>query len=281
MKNYIEGFFDNIYIKIIIIIIIIINKSNLNKKNRSSDKISVIIPTYNRAHLILRSVNSVLNQTYQNIEVLIIDDGSVDNTSLIINQLENNKIKYFKLKENRGGSFARNYGILKSSGKYIAFQDSDDYYHPDKLEKQYNNLKRKKSDLDFCKINLHFNKTDYYIFPDYNQEKNIKQGKVVNELCRGNFISTQSILVKKKYIEKYLFDIRFRRLQDFDLILRMIPKLRVSYTEEVLADLFREKDSIGNSKEKYFESLNLLLNKKYDIKCDIRYIYNLFKNNTK
>ena len=95
----------------------------------------------------------------------------------------------------------------------------------------------------------------------------------------GNFISTQSILVKKRFIKRYLFDTRFTRLQDYDLVLRMVPKIKVSYTAEILVDLFREKDSIGNSKEKYNESLNLLLNKKYDIMCNITNIYNIFKNN--
>ena len=148
---------------------------------------------------------------------------------------------------------------MKASGKYISFQDSDDNYHYDKLEKQYNNLIKKKSDFDFCKICLHINDKIKIVFPTVKQEKNIKNEKYENELCNGNYISTQSILVKKAIIRKYLFDIKFPRLQDYDLVLRMIPNLKVSYTDEILVDLYREKDSIGNSQKKYNESLNLLL----------------------
>ena len=78
--------------------------------------------------------------------------------------------------------------------------------------------------------------------------------------------------MKKSCIEKYLFDPEFPRFQDFDLILRMLPELKVSYTREVLAELYRQNDSISNSKEKYKKAVNLLLKKKYRIKCDFDYM---------
>ena len=138
-----------------------------------SKTISIIIPTYNRAHLILKSIKSVLNQTYQDIEILVIDDGSTDNTENLITDLNDKRIKYIKLENNQGGSKARNIGIMKASGKYISFQDSDDYYHYNKLETQFKNLKEKNSDFDFCKICLFINETNKKIFPTLKQEKNI------------------------------------------------------------------------------------------------------------
>lgn len=242
-----------------------------------TEKISIIIPTYNRGDLILKSINSILNQTYNDIEILIIDDGSTDQTENIINSLGNNKIKYIKTTGNKGACFARNIGIKKATGKYISFQDSDDFYHYDKLERQYYNLKLKQTDFDFCKVCIHLNETEKRIFPSKKQEKNLKKEKYIDELCNGNYISTQSILVKKSFIRKYLFDTKFSRLQDYDLVLRMLPNVKVSYTKEILVDLYRQKDSIGNSVLKFDESLNLLLKKKYDIKCDIEKIYNKFK----
>ena len=125
------------------------------------DKISVIIPTYNRAKSIIDSINSVLKQTYHNLEIIIIDDGSTDNTESLISNLNDDRIKYVKLNENKGANFARNEGIKIASGKYITFQDSDDLYHLDKIERQYKNLIKKKSDFDFCMVCLHFNK--FYI----------------------------------------------------------------------------------------------------------------------
>jgi glycosyltransferase involved in cell wall biosynthesis len=121
----------------------------------SREKISIIIPTYNREKLIIRSIKSILNQTYHNIEVILIDDGSTDNTKKVISQIKDKQLRYIKLRKNQGASVARNIGIQKAIGNYIAFQDSDDFLHSDKLEKQFNNLRIHNSDLDFCKFCLH------------------------------------------------------------------------------------------------------------------------------
>ena len=266
--------------KIIFLVLILIYLKIGFKYNKILlDKISVIIPTYNRGHLILNSIGSVLNQTYKNIEVLLIDDGSSDDTENIINNLEDKRIRYIKLNKNKGASNARNIGIKLASGKYISFQDSDDFYHYDKIEKQYKNLIKKKSDFDFCKVNFYLNETYKVIFPLKSQEYNIMRNKISSELCNGNFITTQSILVKTNVIRKYLFDPNFQRLQDYDLVLRMVPNMKVSYTSKILVDLYRKKDSIGNSPKKYNESLNLILNKKYDIKCNLESFYKQFNKN--
>ena len=106
--------------KIIFLVLILIYLKIGFKYNKILlDKISVIIPTYNRGHLILNSIGSVLNQTYKNIEVLLIDDGSSDDTENIINNLEDKRIRYIKLNKNKGASNARNIGIKLASGKYL------------------------------------------------------------------------------------------------------------------------------------------------------------------
>ena len=232
------------------------NLFNLN------NKISVIIPTYNRGNIIENAITSVLNQTYKNLEVLIIDDGSTDNTKEVIDKFEDKRVKYIKIKENLGGSNARNIGIRKASGKYISFQDSDDIFYPDKLKLQFNNMINQKSHLDFCKIKVIFSNSFQYIVPDEYQEKNIILGNIFSELInRGNFISTQSILVRKRIIKKYFFDIKMPRLQDYELILRMIPnpKIKISYTRKVLVELHIQKDSIQNSNEKLKKAIFILL----------------------
>lgn len=122
-----------------------------------NEKISVVIPTYNRAKTINKSIKSVLNQTYTNIEVIVVDDCSTDNTETIIKKIKDKRVKYYKLDCNKGACFARNYGIKKATGNYIAFQDSDDIFEKNKLEKQYENIKKNKSDLNFCRIKLHAN----------------------------------------------------------------------------------------------------------------------------
>ena len=98
--------------------------------------VSVIIPTYNRGRLILDSINSVLNQTYKNIELIVVDDCSTDNTEEILKSINDSRIKYVKLEKNSGACIARNKGIELSTGEFIAFNDSDDLWITTKLEKQ-------------------------------------------------------------------------------------------------------------------------------------------------
>ena len=103
---------------------------------------SFIIPTFNRSHLLKKTINSLLNQKYKNFEIIIIDDGSTDSTRQIINKIDNSKIKYY-FQENQERGVARNIGFSKSRGDYINFFDSDDIAYDNLLEvanKIYNNL---------------------------------------------------------------------------------------------------------------------------------------------
>ena len=88
--------------------------------------VSVVIPAYNRAHLLKRAIQSVLNQTYQDFELIVVDDASNDNTEEVVKELRDEKIKYIRHRENSGAGVARNTGIRTALGRYIAFQDSDD-----------------------------------------------------------------------------------------------------------------------------------------------------------
>ena len=259
-----------IYIfKFNITLIILSSYSILNNNNIPLiDKISVIIPTYNRANSIISSIKSVLSQTYRNLELIVVDDCSNDNTESLISNIKDNRLLYIKLKERKGANYARNIGISKAKGKYISFQDSDDLYRINKLEKQYKNLIKKKSDFDFCKICLHFNSSNKIVFPRKYHEKKIKRNKIKEALCNGNFISTQSILINATLIKRNLFDINMPRFQDYDLILRIAPISNISYTHEILVDLFRKEDSISNNLNFFNKSLSLLSLKKYNIKCN-------------
>ena len=98
--------------------------------------VSVIIPTYNHAHVLGRSIQSVLNQTFQDFELIIVDDGSTDDTESLVNRSSSNKIKYVRHQGNQGRSVTRNTGIQLAKGDYIAILDADDEWMPEKLEKQ-------------------------------------------------------------------------------------------------------------------------------------------------
>lgn len=227
----------------------------------TNDKISIIIPTYNREKLVVRSVESVLGQTLKNIEVIVVDDCSDDNTESVLKKIKDKRLKYIKLSKNSGTCYARNQGIKNATGKYIAFQDSDDVFHPDKLEKQLNNLIKNKTDMDFCKTRIN----DSYIqdVPSDEQDEILDFDRIIEFLCKGNFISTQTILAKRKVFDNILFDEKLPRLQDYDLVLRIVHKYKISYTKEALVDLYRQDDNISNSIEKLKKACFIMLKKDY------------------
>jgi len=120
----------------------------MNKK----PTVSVIIPAYNRAHLIGRAIKSVLNQAYQDFELIIIDDCSTDNTDEVVREFQkkDNRIIYLKHDQNKGGSAARNTGIKVSKSEYIAFLDSDDEWLPEKLEIQMEAILKQNVSMVTC-----------------------------------------------------------------------------------------------------------------------------------
>ena len=97
-------------------------------------KFSIIIPTYNRGHIVGKAVESVLGQAFQDWELIIVDDGSVDQTPGTLNNFRNERIKIFRYTENKGASFARNFGLFKAKGSFIIFLDSDDRFVPGALD---------------------------------------------------------------------------------------------------------------------------------------------------
>ena len=113
----------------------------MNKKNF----ISIIIPTYNSSRSILTTLHSVANQSYKDYEIIIVDSYSIDDTIVKIKSLKNKKIRIFFTKKDKGLSYARYFGILKSRGKYIAFLDSDDEWKKNKLMKQIKFMKTHRS----------------------------------------------------------------------------------------------------------------------------------------
>ena len=98
--------------------------------------ISVVIPAYNRATTIARALNSVLAQTFQDLEVIVVDDGSTDHTSEVIQQIGDARVEIIRHTRNQGAAEARNTGMKAAGGKYIAWLDSDDEWLPDKLQVQ-------------------------------------------------------------------------------------------------------------------------------------------------
>jgi len=249
--------------KLISLILIIFSSYLILIENNQT--ISIIIPTFNRENLIIRSIASALNQTYTNIEVMIIDDGSIDNTKNKIKLIQDDRIRYIKLRKHKGGNYARNMGIIKAKGRYISFLDSDDIFYSYKLEKQMNNMISKKSDLDFCKIEVYKNGKFKRFIPNQDTEQKFKKVGFFEELCNGNFISTQSILIKKKIVKQFMFNVKMPRLQDFELFLRMIKYINVSYTNEPLVKVYIHKDSISKKRDNLIKAIKLMSFNNYNL----------------
>jgi len=183
--------------------------------------ISIIIPTYNREKLIIKALNSIFAQTFTDFEILIIDDASTDNTKEVIESLANPKIKYYKLDKNSGQCVARNYGIKRASGEFIAFLDSDDEWLPEKLESQMECFQKGPSNLGAVygfsyQKDMISNKTVLKSGPYFRGDIN---GKFLEGFCPP----TPSIfLVRKEALEKVnYFDENLITFVDLDLWIRL------------------------------------------------------------
>ena len=106
-------------------------------------KVSVIIPVYNSSLYLEECINSIVNQTYKNLEIIIVNDKSTDDSLKIISKFKDKRIKVINLKKNHGVAVARNKGVMASTGDYICYIDSDDYWSLDKIEKQIKFIKNK------------------------------------------------------------------------------------------------------------------------------------------
>jgi len=188
--------------------------------------VSVIIPTFNRAHLIGKAIKSVLNQTYRDFEVIVVDDGSKDNTKEIIRSFTDKRIKYFKkYKENRGISVARNIGIKMARGKYIALLDSDDEWLPEKLGKQVQLLQNKSSEVGVvCSWSYTIDEKGNYISKRCLPKKG---GYIYEDLLSTNPISVPTVLIRKECFNRVgLFDDLLNAQEDWDMWVRIAKYYR-------------------------------------------------------
>ena len=213
--------------------------------------VSVIIPTYNRAHILGRAIQSVLDQTYQDFEIIVVDDGSTDNTDEVINNFNDKRIIYHLCGKNRGVAAARNIGIKLSRAEYIAFQDSDDVWHLDKLEKTMKIIK-KIENIDFIFSCGRIIKDGEIIgYTGNNSWINESPKKeLLSKLFMSNFIPTQGAVVKKDKITQVGgFDESFPSASDHELWLRLISICNFHFIGEPLYDIhFSEECITGNIK---------------------------------
>lgn len=190
-------------------------------------KVSVIIPTYNRKDYVTEAIDSVLNQTYKDFEVIVVDDGSTDGTGEILKEKYRNKIRYF-YKENGGCASARNYGIRNALGKYIAFLDSDDKYLPKKLEDQVGILEENKQYGFVSSDIIILGNKRQYLFKTIRPDKN---GNIAYPLFMFTFFSLCASMFKKSCFDKAgYFNETMRYNEDTDMLLRVGVNFRAGFS---------------------------------------------------
>ena len=194
--------------------------------------ISVIIPTYKRNDFIQRAINSVLNQSYKNLEIIVVDDNDPDSfyrkeTEKEIFELQKNhkNIKLIQHHQNMGAPSARNTGIANAKGDYISFLDDDDYWLSNKIEEQLRYI----NDYDVIVTRAKRINTSYSYREFEKDEVNAIDLKIRN--CGG---STSSLLIKNEVISNNLFDHNLLKSQDWDIFIRLSQKYKIRYIRKAL-----------------------------------------------
>lgn len=202
---------------------------------QKSPLVSVVIPTYNRIRTLPASVESVLKQTYENLELIIMDDGSDDGTEEYIKGITDKRVRYRKSDTNMGPSAARNMGAELVRGEYLAFQDSDDEWLPDKLEKQMQVMLEGDNALVYCEFGLYRNGELLAVIPPRRIPYQEKQGSLFSYLLLYPLISTQTILIKTRdFIETGGFNETLKAYEDFEFTLRFSQNHKIGFVENTL-----------------------------------------------
>lgn len=203
--------------------------------------VSVIIPSYNRASTIKRAAESVLNQTYSDLELIIVDDGSTDNTKEVVESIHDNRLHYI-YQDNAGACVARNNGIAYARGEWIAFQDSDDEWLPVKIEKQLNALYTFDADVCICQVRKHYvdKSAPLKIWPNILATKTLTR----NEVIKRPVTTTQTIIAKKEVFEDIKFDPLVKKGQDYDWSIRASENYQFVFLKEALVEQYFQNDSI-------------------------------------
>lgn len=205
----------------------------------NSPKISVVIPTYNREHSIAKAIECVLNQSFQDFEIIIVDDGSQDSTEKVVGQFNDSRIRYFAHSQNKGEPAARNTGVIAAKGEYIAFLDSDDEWLSKKLEIQLNIHEQIPDEISAsC--------TGYYLHLT-------NLGIILNKIPRCSGSSwykylllfgcdlgpgTTMLVKKQAYHEVGYYDESLIRSPDWDWLIRYVKKYKLVVVEELLAHVY-------------------------------------------
>lgn len=213
------------------------------------EMVSVIIPTYNREKVIARAVQSVLRQTYEYYEILIIDDASTDSTQKVVEQMADDRIRYIRLEENRGAAHARNVGIRESRYDYIAFLDSDDEWLPAKLEVQMRRMLESPKEVGFIYCRMgggQCEEDENFVCPPWELPAHMLEGDMFGRLLIHNVIGMPTILVRRKCLEQSGgFKESIQCLEDWEWVLRIARNWLIGFVDEKLVEVHKSAGSVS------------------------------------
>lgn len=224
----------------------------LAKSQSSMSKVSVIIPCYNGEKIIGNAIKSVLNQTYKNWELIIVDDGSTDSSCEIVEHyLNNDKIKLVKNAYNKGIAKTMNKGIEVSKGDFIAFLDQDDIWHPTKLELQLQKFENADNSLGLVGCGMVFIENNKCRGIFRINDKKLDQTQILTKMYTGTN-SSSIMMLKKDCLKKIgLFDEKLIGWGDFEMVFRVAKFYKIGYVNRLLV-----------KKRVHSESANVKMKKK-------------------
>ena len=215
-------------------------------------RVSVVIPTYNRADLIGKTLDSVLAQTYGDLEIIVVDDGSTDDTRAILSQYRDKRLSDI-CQENQGPGLARNTGIRAAKGEWVAFVDSDDLWVPEKLERQLALLDSLPELMwvysDACFFDSETGQTLYV----HSRRGRQYEGHVAHQLIMGCFIPSPTPVIRRSVFDDVGMFWDAPKAEDWDMWLRIAAKYPVRKVHEVLAGYRNHKGSATKSQSPLFK----------------------------
>lgn len=208
---------------------------------------SIVIPTYNRSHMLGKALESVNRQTYTDWELIVVDDGSTDNTKEVVESYNDSRIKYF-FQTNQERSAARNNGVEKACGKYICFLDSDDYFLADRLERIYHTLQELKEPSAFMFTGVSFDKNGTIT---ERVEKRLSDYHNKYDFFMFSHVHCQQTITSKEILLKNKFNIHFNITEDTELWLRIISSNEFIFIEDQPTVVVADHDDRSVNVSKY------------------------------
>lgn len=212
--------------------------------------VSVIIPAYNRKHTLKRCIDSVLGQTYENLEIIIVDDCSTDGTMEFVEQeygaVNETEIIYVRNDSNLGAAASRNVGVSYANGEFIAFHDSDDEWHQEKLDKQMMLFLESEPKTAAVYSRFYMNGTDSYVYPPENIAMSYKSGYIFYSLLLTPLIGMITLVMRKRvFLEIGGFNEQLHSLEDYELTIRIAQDHAILLVDEPLAVAYESENSVG------------------------------------